>query len=486
MSGENVPGTQVEEFSSLSLAVTSSSTAVPVFIGSFYNTLGAQFSENNSNSLELIRVENWLDFTQKFGVCNKQALYPTYNEITATPKKDKFEISGSVLGMGSIYDLQQTVNYWFDYDGYYNLQLYFINGGGPCYIYPVRIKGGITDNSTDLDEVAKNAAMAIEATPEITLAVMCVGRDREASGLRLIKNPILAKCFLDNNIFVIAGVSEGEIFDRSSLTSKEQTAVYAPFFELSATFTPPASFFDDVIIVSVAADNLSRVTLKTLNKGTATAGHKKLYAQIHEIIDAHRIPVLTSAAAAMAGVYCQTDQKHGIWKAPANVVLKGVAGLCNANFKPVKVTDTASETYLKMGVNAIRHFTARGLVAWGSRTAAEPAAKDWLYIPVRRLFNMAERDIREMMAAAVFEPNTQATWEVVRGAIDSYLHAIWQRGGLAGDSPDKAWRVQVGTGISMSQEDIDQGIMRIRVGMAAVRPAEFIVLEFSQKTATAA
>ncbi|WP_181573271.1 phage tail sheath family protein [Enterobacter sp. ECC-175] len=190
-------------------------------------------------------------------------------------------------------------------------------------------------------------------------------------------------------------------------------------------------------------------------------------------------PVAPSAA--VAGVICSVDRQLGPWKAPANVALKG--GLRPAvkigDKSQAKFTDPSKTT---ISVNMLREFTGRGTQVWGARTMTI-SGNAWAYIPVRRTFDMAERDIKSAMESVLFEPNGPATWEVVRAAIDNYLHNLWQQGALVGSTPSTGYFVQVGKGVSMSQSDIDNGILRIRIGLAVVRPAEFIILEFSQQLA---
>ncbi|WP_315861863.1 phage tail sheath C-terminal domain-containing protein [Yersinia ruckeri] len=136
------------------------------------------------------------------------------------------------------------------------------------------------------------------------------------------------------------------------------------------------------------------------------------------------------------------------------------------------------------GVNIIRSFSDRGFVVWGARTAAGGSDDiNWRYIPVRRLFNSAERDIRQALRAALFETNNQPTWMRAKSAVDNYLYALWQRGALLGTRPEEAYFVQIGQGITMSEDDIKQGKMIMMIGLAAVRPAEFIILQFTQDVA---
>jgi phage tail sheath protein FI len=99
---------------------------------------------------------------------------------------------------------------------------------------------------------------------------------------------------------------------------------------------------------------------------------------------------------------------------------------------------------------------------------------------VRRLFNTVERDARATLRTMVFEPNNAPTWEAVRSALDHYLFALWRKGALQGETPAQAYFVQIGLGATMTPDDVADGRMIAKVGMAAVRPAEFIVLQFTQ------
>ncbi|MCP9268458.1 phage tail sheath subtilisin-like domain-containing protein [Xenorhabdus sp. XENO-1] len=178
-------------------------------------------------------------------------------------------------------------------------------------------------------------------------------------------------------------------------------------------------------------------------------------------------------SAAMAGVYASVDLSRGVWKAPANVALKG--GLEPAFL----VTDELQRVYNSgRAINMIRNFSNTGTTVWGARTLED--SDNWRYVPVRRLFNTVERDVKRAMSFAMFEPNSQPTWERVRAAISNYLHSLWQQGGLAGSKEEEAYFVQIGKGITMTPDQINQGQMIVKVGLAAVRPAEFIILQFTQ------
>jgi phage tail sheath protein FI len=118
----------------------------------------------------------------------------------------------------------------------------------------------------------------------------------------------------------------------------------------------------------------------------------------------------------------------------------------------------------------IRTFDNLATVIWGARTLDD--SDDWRYVSVRRHFNSVERDIGTAMQPMVFEPNNRPTWEKVRSAITNYLYSLWKSGALVGGTEKEAY--------TMTSDDIAQGKMIVKVGMSAVRPAEFIVLQFTQ------
>lgn len=181
-----------------------------------------------------------------------------------------------------------------------------------------------------------------------------------------------------------------------------------------------------------------------------------------------RVPPSVAAAIGIS----ITDRSRGVWKAPANVVINGLT--------PVfPVTDELQGTVNSgKALNMIRSFPNKGTTLWGARTLDD--SDRWRYISVRRLFNSIEKDVKRMLTVALFEDNSQPTWQLVRAAIDNYFHNLWQKGALAGDRPSDAWFVRIGEGTTMSMDDIKQGRMVIDMGVAAVRPAEFIVLNLSQ------
>jgi phage tail sheath protein FI len=131
-------------------------------------------------------------------------------------------------------------------------------------------------------------------------------------------------------------------------------------------------------------------------------------------------------------------------------------------------------------INAIRAFSGKGTLVWGARTLAGND-NEWRYIPVRRLFIMIEESVQKATAFAVFEPNDATTWLKVKAMIESYLYGLWEQGALAGPTPEAAYFVQVGLGKTMTTQDVLEGRLIVEIGIAAVRPAEFILLKFTHK-----
>ncbi len=187
----------------------------------------------------------------------------------------------------------------------------------------------------------------------------------------------------------------------------------------------------------------------------------------------------TPPSGAIAGIYSYVDNTRGVHKAPANVSVSVVNGVTqmidDAEQEGLNVDTTSGKS-----INAIRTFTGKGTLVWGARTLAGND-NEWRYVPVRRFFNMVEESVKKATSFAVFEPNDANLWTKVKGMIDNYLLQKWQEGALAGARPDDAFFVKVGLGQTMTAQDILEGRLIVEIGMAVVRPAEFIILRFSHK-----
>jgi phage tail sheath protein FI len=180
----------------------------------------------------------------------------------------------------------------------------------------------------------------------------------------------------------------------------------------------------------------------------------------------------------MAGIYASVDGSRGVWKAPANVGVQDT-------FATTFTTSDELQENLNIdavsgkSVNVIRAFTGKGILVWGARTL-DGNSNDFRYISVRRFFIMVEESVKLATQRFVFEPNDGNTWVKLRAMVENYLTNLWRLGALAGSKPEQAFYVKVGLGQTMTFDDILNGRMIVEIGMAPVRPAEFIILRFSQ------
>jgi len=179
---------------------------------------------------------------------------------------------------------------------------------------------------------------------------------------------------------------------------------------------------------------------------------------------------------AMAGIFARVDATRGIHKAPANEPIVGALDVT------VRITDWDQGPLNRVGINCIRYFTGEGVIAWGARTRDKSG--EWRYINVRRLFGMIEESIVRSMRWVVFEPNTPTLWKSIRRDVSAFLTRLWRDGALMGDSPEEAFFVKCDEETN-PQDEIDAGRVITEVGIAPVKPAEFVWFKISQSTSGA-
>ena len=173
----------------------------------------------------------------------------------------------------------------------------------------------------------------------------------------------------------------------------------------------------------------------------------------------------------VAGLWSRNDSTRGVFKAPANDVIQGAVGL------ELGVTRGEMDMLNPQGVNSIKSFPGRGIRVWGARTLSSDA--EWRYVNVRRYFNYLEESILQGTQWAVFEPNDDRLWGTIRRTISAFLVTEWRSGALFGDKPDKAFFVKC-DGENNTAESIDAGMVIIEIGVAPVKPAEFVIFRLSQ------
>jgi phage tail sheath protein FI len=180
---------------------------------------------------------------------------------------------------------------------------------------------------------------------------------------------------------------------------------------------------------------------------------------------------------AVAGLYARSDLERGVHHAPANLAVQGVVRA------EQPVTAHEQEELNPLGINCFREFIGRGLVLWGARTLSSDPL--WPHVSLRRFVDAIEASLDAGLRWVGFEPQGEALWSQVRTAVDDFLLGQWQQGALQGSRVREAWYVRCGAGSTMTADDVAKGRVVCEIGVALLRPAEFIVLRWTGATAGA-
>jgi len=561
MAQYKTPGVYVEEIPSFPPSVATVSTAIPAFAGYTGRT-----NREAGQAPVPVRVKSLLEYTEQFVAFDSDGI--AASEQTAL----KVELAASGDGIKSITPpALKDLNLM-----YHALDLYFKNGGGPCYVVSVG------DYSAPVKKADIQAGIdALEKEDEPTLIILVDAVRLPKEDYNALCQAALLQCQRLKDRFCIFDVlnydDNGALIKSRDAVEAFRTGVGANSLKYGAAYYPYLKtalaypYSDDSVVIIGFTDTIGEyktaanglrityagtgahkvgITLaldekfafavsgtdaKTLTISIPKSGGDQaplaicdawkkfsgqkdkfdmaisgtgatkvkvkaatpleytqidqaklaalkydktaLYNKIKAALDKERIIMPPSSA--IAGVYAFVDSGSGVWKAPANVslasVIEPVIKLNSADQEDFNIDSNAGKS-----VNVIRSFTGKGVIVWGARTLMGND-NEWRYINVRRLFNYVEESIQKSTAFAVFEPNTPITWLKVRAMIESFLEDLWRSGGLAGETKENAFFVNVGLGTSMTEQDVLEGRMNVEVGMAAVRPAEFIILKFSHK-----
>lgn len=453
MSKYQTPGVYVEEVSTLPPSVAQVATAIPAFIG---------YTEKGPKD-KAVRITSMLEFESIFGG-------PQAEEFTFNVTEDELS------GVPSLGDAEKKASQNFML--YYSMKLFFANGGGVCYIVSVRHyseqendeKGRFIEGLTRISEV-----------DEPTLIVLTDAMSLGADTYHDLCQEAVNQCATLKDRFTIIDIqdddTDGSQFRNRGLNNLSYAAAYTPHLQTTINY----AYDETKVELSFATGQqdeggeTSPPTVMSLSelKESNTAIYNQVKTELAKQY------VVLPPGPAMAGIYAQVDGSRGVWKAPANVAVAGVVGptriISNEEQGSLNVDPTSGKS-----INAIRSFTGKGTLVWGARTLAGND-NEWRYINVRRLFITIEESVQKASAFAVFEPNDASTWLKVKAMIDNYLYGLWQQGALAGPTPESSYFVNIGLGKTMTSQDILEGRMNVEIGIAAVRPAEFIVLKFSHK-----
>jgi phage tail sheath protein FI len=178
----------------------------------------------------------------------------------------------------------------------------------------------------------------------------------------------------------------------------------------------------------------------------------------------------------LAGIFARSDAQHGVSKAPANLPILGAASL------ETNLNEADAATLNNAGINTLRAFPNRSLLVWGARTVSSDS--DFKYVNVRRYFNYVEHSIQQGTQWAIFEPNGEPLWANIRNTISDFLTNEWRNGALMGTKPEEAFFVKCDR-TTMTQSDLDNGRLVCLVGIAPIRPAEFVIIRIGQWTVDA-
>ncbi len=460
-----IPGVYIEELSKFPPSVAEVETAIPAFIGY------TEKAEKNNVSLINVptRITSLMEYEQYYGHADKE----TGISVNIT---DTYDIYGKITRVVTAPKPASKSRYLM----YYSLQMYFSNGGDTCYIISVGNYSGGTPIKSDLGTNGGLAILEKEDEPTLIVFPDASGISTAADFYDLYKEALIQCNNLQDRFTIIDTFNQVSGFAETLRTNfnldtnyLKYGAVYYPWLKT----TLPYIYDDcDVSISHTEETPPSR----TINYDACKLNDSEIVTntELYKLIklELGKLMVILPPSAAVAGIYVRVDRTRGVWKAPANIDVMQVLG------PDKKVTNNEQENLnvhsTGKSINAIRSFSGKGTLIWGARTLAGND-NEWRYISVRRFFNMVKESVKKSAGWAVFEPNDANTWNKVQGMIEGYLYQKWQEGALQGAKPDNAFFVKVGLGLTMTQQDVLEGRMIVEIGMAVLRPAEFIIFKFT-------
>lgn len=486
------PGVYIEEKSAFGNTVVSVPTAVPAFVG--YTEKAARGTKSLIN------------------VPTRVSSFSEYNDLFGGPSMTKFEIT-SDEGSFNLRMVKSTRFLMYD-----SMRLFFNNGGSSCYIVSVGdYSSGVS--AKDLSDTKANGGIiSLEKHLEPTILVVPDSTLLSDSDCYSIQADMLAHCGGKmKNRFAILDVHNGDLsrtHDDNDIINKFREGVGSNFLSWGAAYYP----FVNTNVISSSEVNYLRISNpealvemltaevedSVSTSKVSEAKGEAIKSEIAKISDSDNSDVHSTHAilssvsstynlimdqilsdlnvmppsSAMAGAYSMVDGAFNVGKSPANVSLGSVLSPCvNIN------SDDQEDMNVPLNgkaVNAIRSFTGKGTLVWGARTM-DGNSQDWRYVSVRRTMTFLEQSIKSSSEAFVFSPNNSTTWSTLRATVSNFLNNQWVGGLLVGSSPDEAFQIEIGLGSTMNANDILDGVLKMTVKVAVVRPAEFIVLTFEQK-----
>ncbi len=509
------PGVYIEEVSAFPNSVVGVPTAVPAFIG---YTPQANHGGNDCTFVPT-KIASFMEFERIFCFPNSLDPVQQYSPQYYLVRENAKPTTGDFLLIGSDY-YSIVPDAYTIYYMYNSVKLFYQNGGGEAYIVSVGGYGNASGTAVQVGAPLVN--------PNIQLADLLKGLSAlkkekeptmyicpEATLLSIAENgTLMQQMLMQNNemqtaisIFdVIGGNREnplGNDVDIEAFRSHTGTtglsygAAYYPFVGTAIMGMHDLDYtnlfggdvrglvtvFSSLRLPEENTLELLKSIYNSESSQSVSENHRTLLAisaTYKDIISAVlKVANILPASGGMAGVITMVDNSRGVWKAPANVSMAGVATL------PIKI-DSIEQEGLNVdamsgkSINALRIFPGMGIMIWGARTL-DGNSNDWRYVNVRRTMIYIEQSCKNACKSFVFESNDANIWLRIQRMIENFLNDLWRQGGLAGATPKDAFFVSCGLGTTMTTNDILNGQLIVNIGVAVTRPAEFIVITFSQQ-----
>ncbi len=450
-----IPGHIIESSSTLPEVIQPADCDVVGFVG-----YTAQASRQQANDLHGIatHIPSMLAFEQLFGGPAPAHCTLTLDQETGLAQATQVE----------------AAHFYF----YQAMQMFFANGGKQCVVVSV---GDYSAQSPQL--AALLSGLHTLSATNIALLVIPEACSLNAADYQQLTTAMLNQCASLGNRFAILDVASAQCSVEGDLKSACTLFKSQPYPEQARKF---AAAYTPSLRTSLTHHIRAEHTVVQLRKGMVASGQTTLAALesqqpvlaqacMHAV---SQLPLYLPPSAAVAGAYISSQLQHGVWKAPANLSL-------NAVIAPSLTISDALHEWLandgnsQIAINPIRNFSGRGNLIWGARTLAGNDA-EWRYIPVRRLAIFIEQSLRQTLQALVFAPNVASTWARVQASVALFMNSLWRQGALQGAKPETAFFVKVGLGQTMTEQDVIDGLLRLQIGFAALKPAEFnmITLQF--------
>lgn len=459
MAEATIPGVLINEMAALPPFITSVETAIPAFVG---YTQKAENRKPGDLLFKPLLIKSLPEYQQYFGLTIPET---TIQVIIDATRPGQVDAKGKVVKPSKFLM-------------YYSLQMFFANGGGACYIISVgsvKTRGGISlvSLTKGLNKIAKVTGVTLVVFPD-SLNIASAG-DYYMLHKKAMEQAAESK---DRFVVMDVWVKPDDVtfdpiktfrdFDFGESNIRKYAAIYYPgiFTTIQYHYDPEGS---SVKIIGKGDRTLNGSLLQLKSKSPSH------FVVATNAISGIHMPL--PASCAIVGKYAEIDHSRGVWSPPANV---GISLAVNPeiNLSIREQEDLNVDPIGGKSVNVIRSLPGRGnAIIWGARTMAGNDT-EWRYISVQRFFSMVEKSIESATAQVVFLPNDANTWQRIRSMIEDYLTQLWKAGALTGVKTQEAFYLKVGLNQTMTASDLLEGRMIVEIGLAALRPGEFILLRF--------